>query len=231
MPNLQLLNPQEHARLRMRVADTATPHFPQVLASEFAAAASCCPVLFTKESTTGQFYAGAVFGFKPGENLLDTFERAGFRPLSLQRAGFYLSDRHIAIDRDHARFSETEGEPLFDEGRQPGNALRVVQKALGEIHVGLERTSAFIAALVELKLIEPVDISLQFDDGERLALKGLYTVSLDRLREVDDAAALALFRAGHLQLAYVMAASLRQIARLADLRSRRLSTTRPAAPG
>jgi len=220
VPNLQLLNPLEHGRLRMRVADASTPHFPQVLVSEFAAAASCCPVLFTKESTSGQFYAGAMLGFKPGENLLDTFQGAGFRPLSLQREGFYLSDKHIAIDRDHARFSETEGEPLFDESRQPGNALRIVQKALGEIQAGLERTSAFIAALVELKLIEPMDISLQFDDGERLTLDGLYTVSLDRLRDVDDAAALALFRAGYLQLAYVMAASLKQIPRLAEVRNR-----------
>jgi hypothetical protein len=222
MPNLQLLNPEDHGRLRLRELSTSLPHFPQVLAGEFAAAASCCPVMLTKESTTGQFYAGAMLGFKPGENLVAAAEGAGgFRPLSLQREGFFLSDRHIAIDRDHERFSETEGEPMFDESLQPGHALRAIQRALGEIHAGLERTSAFISALAAYRLIEPVDVSLRFDDGERLTLQGLYSVSLDRLREIDDATALALFRAGHLQLAYVMAASLKQIARLANLRNGR----------
>lgn len=91
----------------------------------------------------------------------------------------------------------------------------------GNVHSGLEQTKAFIAALANLKLIEPIDISLRFDDGERLALQGLYTVSLDRLRDLDDAAAIGLFRAGHLQLAYIMTASLKQIGRLAHIRNRR----------
>jgi hypothetical protein len=82
----------------------------------------------------------------------------------------------------------------------------------------------FIADLLDLKLIEPIDVSLSFEGGERLSLQGLYTVSLDRLRDVDDGAALRLFRAGHLQLAYTMATSLRQIARLARIRDRRNSS-------
>jgi hypothetical protein len=206
-------------RLRSRPADP--PHFVQVFAGEFAAAASVCPILFTKEPATGAFYAGAIFGFKPGENLLAGEEQGAFVPLMLQREGFFLSDRSIAIDREDARFSESEGDPLFDDAQQPGDALRAIQRTLGEIHHGIEQTKAFIAALSELKLIEPIDVSLTFNDGERLTLQGLYTVSLDRLRDLDDAAALKLFRAGHLQLAYTMAISLRQIARLAKLRNRR----------
>jgi hypothetical protein len=194
-----------------------------VLATEFTAAAACCPVLFTKDTTNGQFFAGAMFGFKPGDNLVgDLDERGGFEPLLLRREGFFISGQQIAIDRDHARFSESEGEALFDDGGAPAEALRAVQRVLGEIHVGMELTQAFIAAMVEVKLVEPIDVSLTFDDGERLSLQGLYTVSLDRLRDVDDAAALRLFRAGHLQLAYAMAASLRQLGRLARRRNQRI---------
>jgi hypothetical protein len=198
------------------------PHFVQVLAGEFAAAATCCPILFSKDTNDGHFFAGAMFGFKPGENLVgDADERGGFDPLMLRREGFFISGEQIAIDRDHARFSDTEGEPLFDDANAPATALRAVQRALGEIHAGLEQTRAFITAVSDLKLIEPVDISLTFADGERLSLQGLYTVSLDRLRDVDDAAALRLFRAGHLQLAYTMANSLRHLGRLARLRNQR----------
>jgi hypothetical protein len=221
VPELQLLDPRLHGRLRLRASATETPHFVQVVAAEFGAAATCCPIFFTKEAATGSFYAGAMFGFKPGENLLGTVdERGGFTPLLLQRDGFFISEHNIAIDPGHARFSETDGEPLFDEAQQPANALRAIQRTLGDIHQGIEQTKAFIAVLVELKLIEPIEISLSFDGGERLTLQGLYTVSLDRLRDLDDAAAIRLFRAGHLQLAYTMATSLKQVARLARLRNR-----------
>jgi len=197
------------------------PHFVQILATEFMVASATCPILFTKDPESGGFYAGAMFGFKPGENILGSAQdRGGFTPLTLQRDGFFMSGQNIAIDRDHVRFSERDGEPLFNEAHEPGNSLRAIQRTLGEIHSGLERTKDFISDLSALKLIEPIDISLKFDSGERLTLQGLYTVSLDRLRDVDDAAALRLFRAGHLQLAYAMAASLKQIPRLAQLRER-----------
>lgn len=222
MPAIELLNPEQHGKLRLRSGTGETPHFVQIVAGEFSAAAACCPVLFTKDPDTGGFFAGAVFGFKPGENLLGSpAERGGFNPLMLQREGFFMSGRHIAIDREHPRFGDAEGEPLFDDSQQPGTALRQIQRVLGEVHAGLEQTAVFIAALTGLKLIEAIDVSLTFDDGERRVLQGLYTVSLDRLRELDDAAVLKLFRAGHLQMAYLMAASLKQIARLAQLRNRR----------
>jgi hypothetical protein len=225
MPTIELLDPNAHAHLRLRALAPEVPHFVQIVAAEFAAAAACCPILFTKEATTGSFFAGAMFGFKPGENLLGSVEeRGGFNPLMLQREGFFISDQNIAIDREHARFSETDGEPLFDGAQQPGDGLRGIQRTLGSIHQGLEQTRAFIAALLELKLIESIDIALNFDGGERLTLQGLYTVSLDRLRELDDASALRLFRAGYLQLAYTMAASLKQVPRLARLRNPRART-------
>src|SRR3546814_8495941 len=68
--------------------------------------------------------------------------------------------------------------------------------------VGIEESDAFIAALLAHKLIESFDISLRFDDGETLRLEGLYSIGLDALHDLDDAAVLDLFRLGHLQLAY-----------------------------
>jgi hypothetical protein len=220
MPTIELLTPQAHGRLRLRLPTTTDSHFVAIVASEFTAAAACCPILFTKDSGTGAFYAGAMFGFRPGEVLLDTAARGGFEPLMFQREGFFMSDRNLAIDRDHERFSDRDGEPLFDETGAPAKSLRAIQRAMGEASAGLQQTHEFIAAMTELKLIEPIDISLTFG-AERMSLQGLYTVSLDRLRDVDDAAALRLFRAGHLQLVHVMSASLKQIGRLATLRSLR----------
>lgn len=222
MPHFELLNPQTHSRLRLRAASTPAPHFVPVVAAEFAAAAACCPILFTKEAATGQFYAGALFGFKAGENLLGSIEeRGGFDPLTMQREGFFITGEQISLDREHARFSDSEGDALFDDAHAPTPVLRAIQRTMGELHAGLAQTRTFIAALSELKLIEPIDISLNFTNDECVHLQGLYTVSLDRLRDVDDATALRLFRAGHLQSSYLMAASLKHIGRLAHLRSDR----------
>src|ERR1043165_7275632 len=161
MPTIELLDPRAHAHLRLRSLATETPHFVQIFAAEFGAAAACCPILFTKETNTGAFFAGAMFGFKPGENLLGSVEeRGGFNPLLLQRGGFSISEKNIAIDREHVRFSEPDGDPLFDGAQQPGDGLRAIQRTLGSIHQGLEQTRVFIAALLELKLIESIDIGL-----------------------------------------------------------------------
>jgi len=122
----------------------------------------------------------------------------------------------------HPRISETNGEPLFDESGEPTDVLRRIQKALGLLVAGNEATQSFIKTLVDFRLVEPIDISLKFDDGENLRLDGLYTVSLDSIAELDDSLALSLFRKGYLQLAYCIAGSLRQIPLLANRRNARL---------
>jgi len=227
MTHLELLDPQKHRRLRLRARGDAAPHFVQIVTGEFAAAAASCPILFTKEAATGNLFAGAMFGLKPGESFLqDALNRGGFDPLNLQRDGFFISGEHIVIDRHNARFSETEGEPLFDEAQQPSAPLRQIQLALGQLQAGIEATNVYIRTLLGLNLVEPIDISLDFAGGERLALQGLYTVSLDRIGDMDDAAAIRLFRSGHLQLAYLMSASLKQLPILARLRNQRFAGSR-----
>jgi hypothetical protein len=224
MPRYEPLNPQDHGQLRLRPRSGSDPHFVQIVASEFAAAAVSSPILLTKDPEKGSFYAGAMFGFKSAEPALKSAaERGGFEPLSLQREGFFTTGESIVIDRDCPRFSDSDGDPLFDESQQPSPRLRQMQRVLGQLHAGLEATQAFIQAVVELRAVEPIDISLGFDDGEKLSLQGLYTVSLDSLNALDDAQALRLFRAGYLHLAYIIAGSLNQIGVLAQLRNQRLS--------
>src|SRR6185436_10712740 len=49
LPTFELLDPTSHRHLRLRGKSDAAPHFVHIVASEFAAAAACCPILFTKE--------------------------------------------------------------------------------------------------------------------------------------------------------------------------------------
>jgi hypothetical protein len=221
MGRLEPLNLESHRLLRVRAPAREGRIFIQIVASEFEAATAACPILFSKSPETGQFYAGAMFGFRPEEPPLTAEDE--FVPHDIERQGFFIAGDEMAVDLEHPRISETTGEPLFDEDGQPTVPLRRVQRALGQLKVGIEFTDAFIRALLDLKLIEPIDISLRFDDGETLHLEGLYTISRDRLHDLEDADALSLFRNGYLQLAHVMIASLQHIRLMADRRNRRLA--------
>lgn len=224
MEELELLNSEQHRTLRLRSDAEPCPHFVPIVVSEFAAAATCCPIFLAKDPENGRLYAAALFGFKLGENLVaDDVGASAFRPLNIERQAFFTSGENIAIDRTHVRISETNGDPLFDDSGEPTDALRRIQRALGLLVTGNEATQSFIQSLVDLRLVEPIDISLKFDDGENLHLDGLYTVSLDAIAELEDSAALSLFRKGYLQLAYCIAGTLRQISVLANRRNARLA--------
>jgi hypothetical protein len=221
MTKIVLLNNRDHHDLRLASPAVGNRHFVQIVASEFAVAATFCPVIFSKDADNGRFLAGAMLGFKEGENLLDgDAMAAGFRPLDIVRNGFFIADDQLAIDADNPRFAS--GQPMFESDGTPAEALREVQHAIGRFKLGLDETDAFIDVCLSLKLIEPIDITLRFDDGERINLAGVYTISLDALRELGDEDALRLFRNGWMQLAYIMANSLKQISTLAARRNRTL---------
>lgn len=225
MPTWEVLNSAVHAKLNIAAPAVDERLLVQVVAAEFESAAARFPILFTKNAETGAFYAGAMLGFKPGHVLLtDPRDRsAAQRLFDVEREGFYVSDESIIIDRDHRRFKDIAGTPVFDWEGKPEESLRRVQRALAQLSVGLDATDQFIRACLALKLIEPIDLSFRFDDGEHLALDGLYTISRDALGALDDAAVLDLFRRGWLQLAYVVIGSLQQVPRLAQLHNDRLA--------
>lgn len=229
MARFELLSIDQHQDLRL-TSHSETPHFTPVISSEFFEAANSLPIMLTKNAETGEFFTGAVLSMKSGEPPIKNLaQRGGFVPLSLQCHGFYISDQQIAIDRDNPRFSTTEGDALFTASHQPAECLRKIQHALGKLHIGQEQTQAFIKAMIDNKLIEPVDLNFSFDKGERLSLKGLYSISLDSLHQLDDAKALEFFRSGYMHLAYLVASSLKQFNSLAHIRNQALlNQTEPA---
>lgn len=225
MADMELLDSARHAGLRVSAAPDASRHFVQLVAGEFLPAALHYPILFARNPHTGDLYPGALMGLVPDENLcLGTDGKlVGYRPADLERQAFYVSGENIAIDSGHPALTQADGAPVFDIDGDAAPALRRVQAALRTLHTGLPETEGFIARLMEHKLVEPIDLSFEFDNGESLRLDALYTLSLDALHALPDAAALALFRSGDLQLIYAVTASVRHIPFLARRRNDRLS--------
>jgi hypothetical protein len=219
MPNIALLNNQSHRALRVQAGAAArygdNQRFVPVIAGEFPHLAVHYPILLTKDQNTGAFFIGAMLGFDEGENLfLDARGMESYRPLNLQRGPFFTAGNEIAIDLDSPRIDEG-GKPLFTEAGEPTQYLQSIMALFRDLKPGLEITKTFVQTLVSLKLIEPIDIDLAFDDGSRRNLTGLYTINQASLRALAEDSVLDLVRRDYLQLIYLMIASLKQVPVLA----------------
>lgn len=219
MANIALLNNHDHRSVRVQAGASArygdNQRFVPVIVGEFTHLAVHYPILLTKDQNTGAFFAGAMLGFDEGENLfLDERGMETYRPLNLQRGPFFTAGNEVAIDLDSPRL-EVGGKPLFTESGEPSQYLQSIMALFRDWKPGLEMTKTFVESLVALKLVEPIDIDLAFDDGSRRKLTGLYTINQDSLRALPDATVIDLFRKGYLQLAYLMIASLKQVPVLA----------------
>lgn len=226
MTNVVIINTAAHQAVRVRAEVAAelgdARRFVPVVVDEFAHLATFCPIFFAKDSETGAFYCGAMLGFDDGENLfLDAPNPDRFRPLNLKRLPFYTAGDDLAIDLDHPRVGTGAGEPLFDEAGQPSAFLEQVMAHIRRLRPGEVQTKQFIQTLLEHDLIEPVDIDIQFDDGQDLHIDGLYTINKLKLGALPDAVALDLFRRGYLYLAHVMMAALSQVPALIERRNQR----------
>ncbi|GAL99448.1 SapC family protein [Sphingomonas parapaucimobilis] len=225
MAEMELLDSARHAALRVSAAPDAGRHFVQLVADEFLPAALHYPILMARHPETGDLYPGALMGLVPDENLCLAPDGtlAEYRPADLERQGFYVSGENIAIDVHHPALTQLGGAAVFDQDGGPAPALRRVQAALRRLHVGLPETEQFLRRLEENRLVEPIDLNFQFDNGESLRLDSLYTISLDAVHALPDEVALTLFRSGDLQLIYAITGSVRHIPTLARRRNERLS--------
>jgi hypothetical protein len=199
-------------------------NFVQVNVNEFPLLLVHYPLFFSKNANTGEFYCGVMLGLHQGENLfLKEWEQRDFyRPLVLQRGPFYAQGPALAIDLDHPRVGAEGGKPLFTEYGQPTRYLQSIIWAFQDLKPGMEMTRLFIARLVELNLIEPVAIDVEFEDGSTHKCTGLYTVNQEVLSRLPDEVVVELFRRGYLRLMHYMIASLKQFPALAQKKNGRL---------
>jgi hypothetical protein len=228
MTHIVPLNKETHRSLKVDARAAAAygdnQRFTHVIVNEFPHLVVHYPILFSKDADTGEFYCGVMLGFDEGENLfLEEWRDLEFyRPLGLQRVPFYAHGPDVAIDLDHPRVGVAEGMALFTEFGQPTRYLERIIWAFQDLNSGIAVTRHFIARLLELKLIEPMSIEAEFDDGTKRECFGLYTVNQDTLGSLPDEVAIELFRRGYLRLMYLMIASLKQFPILARKKNGRI---------
>lgn len=241
MSRAVLLNNVEHGRLRVvtrRAAEFGDGvHAVLTFPTEYADVQREYPILFRKEAASGAYQSVALLGFSEGENLfLDEQGWSGrYVPAILARGPFLIGFQEqdidgetrrqpvVHVDLDDPRVNEHEGEPLFLE--HGGNApyLRHVADLLRGIQEGMEIGARMFSAFERYGLIEPVQLEVDVLDDVRYVLKGYYTVSRERLAALDGAALADLNRAGFLEGAFLVLASLANVPALIDRKRRRLA--------
>jgi len=215
--------------------ENAAVNVVSVIPREFARLLAHYPIFFTKNTETGRFDLAALLGFQAGENLFFADDRwdAAYVPLHMQRQPFSLvSSRakvsdgeqpslEVAIDLKQTVQSQ-EGERLFLEDGQPTKFLQNITSMLSALVAGAKETDAFTGRLVDLDLIEPVQIDIEFVNGAETKLQGLYWIADAALKALPASQLAELRDREFLQWMYFQMASISHVSGLVARKNRLL---------
>lgn len=194
------------------------------------------PIFFHKNEQTGEYQSIALLGFNKGENLfLDEHGwNASYVPAMIERGPFLIgvknredeeesqTDPMIHIDLDDPRVGETDGEPLFLPHGGNTRYLERIAATLKGIHDGITMSKAMFAAFESLDLIEPVSIDIEIHRDQQYNLGGYHTINEEKLAQLDGAALEKLNRAGFLEGAFLVIASMNNVKKLIELKRKRI---------
>lgn len=229
-----LLNNVDHHDLRVitRAGAEYGDAINQVLVfpTEFESVQREYPIVFRREAG-GALRPVALLGLAREENLFLDGEggwRSGYIPALQQRGPFSIAapdtadgEPMIRIDLDHPRISRSEGTQIFLP--QGGNSpyLQQITDVLRTIYVGHHLLEPMIEAFQSTSLLCPVNLEARVSETEIYAVSDVFTIDRERLAALTADELAALHGGGFLQAAFLAAASLGNIQKLADLKARK----------
>jgi hypothetical protein len=239
MANTVLLNNLAHQDLKVvtRFGAEFGDNVSSVLAfpTEFIELQKEYPILFRKNPETQKFHATVLLGLSQGENLfLNPTVKAGwdahYIPAVIARGPFLIGFQSdsgnnkvpvIHIDLDHPKANDEKGYPLFLEHGGNGPYLDHIASILKIIHEGVAVQDAMFNAFTELDLIEPVDIEIDLNSGEKQRLVGNFTINEEKLMALGGEQLEKLNKLGFLPLAYAVISSMTNIRKLTEIKNKK----------
>ena len=229
-----LLDFHKHGKLRLVERKDFTSHktenFVPIVFQEFAALATEFPLVFVRNSQTGDFVPSAMMGLKKGVNLFcqssdwaPAFMPTSFTiaPLSVSRLGSTPDEADIAIYEGSTLVSETEGEAIFSTDGQPteyfkrrrDNVIKITEQSLQAVEV--------CRYLAEKRLLSTRVLKLQYTESSpTYEVDGVFTIDEEALEKLSNEEFLELRERGFLALIYSHLISLQQIHNLSRLQYR-----------
>jgi len=214
-----------HIRLstQLSFAEFSDRHLFPVSVHEFCRASTEFPVVFVKDSETGQFKAVILLGLVPGENLYAGVgaSQPNYLPQVLQNYPLVLladpknaGQFTIGLHTTSGLVNESAGQLLFDAQGQETPFLHQRKQALIQTFEQQQVTDAFAALLAELQLLQAQSFSVEIQ-GLTTQLNGIYIVNESALAQLPAAQFADLRQRGFLPSIYAQLNSLHQFNRLA----------------
>jgi hypothetical protein len=228
MSNLiTLLDPAKHNELKVTPSDYShltEQHIVPVALHEMIHAATEYPIVFIKNTDTGEFQSVAMLGLKPGQNLsvkdgkwLGLYVPAVVRdyPLGLVLNPEVKDKVWIGIREQSNAVSKTEGQALFEENKETP-FLEARKQALISHYEQDQMTRGILGSLAEQGLLIGQTLTVDIA-GEKRNINGLYVIDEQKLNALSDDAFLDLKKRGLLGPIFSHLGSLNQINRLARM--------------
>jgi len=232
--NRVLLNNVDHADLRVAIrAGTAfgdavnqSPLFPQ----EFEEAQRAFPIVFRRQE--GSLRAFALLGLDRDENLfldgdrwtssyVPAFQRRGPFSIGITETDGAPGEPMIHLDLDDPRVGAPDGLPVFREHGGDGPLLTHMIDVLRVIHDGMANGPALYAAWEDAGLLRPITMEVTLDDDRTYELPDLFAIDRQALADLTGEPLERLHRSGLLVPAILAAASLGNVQRLIEFKTRR----------
>lgn len=194
-----------------------------IAAAEFALCAAEYPIVFAGEASAP--VPSVILGLDGSKNAFvgaDGKWLGTYLPAYIRRYPFVLSHQDDAgtqtlhVDEGCAGLnSKGKGEALFD-GDKPSEYLQNVLKFQQDYHTQHQRTQAYAKRLADLELLKPMQANYTTPEGEKRTLQGFFTVDREKLKALDEAAVMEMFRTDELECTYLHLQSARNFATLAE---------------
>lgn len=231
--NVIPVNNEVHANLKVKneiyVGFVHDQQIVPVVVHEYAPAATNYPIVFVKNSETGQFQSVVLMSLQQGENLF--VEEGNWQgthvPGVVQNYPFKLlatdeerSQLVLALDHDSDLVGEDEGEALFDDEQKETPYMELRKNSVIQYFESGHVTENFIAQIIEFDLLVPRSMTVKVD-GKETNLDGMYFIDEQKLNALSDEDFGTLRKRGFLSLVYAHLVSLHQMQNLIRLQSKR----------
>lgn len=222
------LTTTKHLQLRVKESSDyrkfAAENLVPIVVQEFTTLATEFPLVYVKNTETGQFMPVALMGIKNGLNLYcqsaqwnATVTPLGFRsaPFSFVKTAKENDELMLCVDEDSTLISSEQGTRLFDDQGNQSDYLKMRAEALLDIASFNQQTKDITALFVEMQLLVPQQLTVKLGSNEpKMNIDGVYVIDEKRLNDLSQDDFMSLKSKGLLPIIYAHRISLQQIAKL-----------------
>ncbi len=224
--NIVQLNKQKHASLKLKQGidwgNYINENMLPVLIQEMGQLCTELPIVFVKNSQTGQFACVALLGLEARQNLFFKSKQwqgsfipavVTHYPLGLIKNPKDETHMLVMIDENSTLTSDSDGDALFDEQGNQSEILNQRIEALQNYYQCGKITQNFIDELLKYALLE--EQNLTFDvKGEKKNVAGIYLISEEKLNQLSNNEFLVLKEKNYLKAIYQHLASVNNIRKM-----------------